>query len=252
MVAHAEREFGRADVARFDENVLHAQIGEGPVIVQDAIAICPRAVFAKNDRVGTHFVFVERGGGGDNLECRAWLHHVDDGAILHLLGFRFGAMIEIKRRAIRHGEDLPGLRTHQNDRRLLRRVFAHGRVDFVFDDVLQIKIDGEMNLIAVARSAFLAAIKHDLLTGAIVFDVTVAVLPVQIVFHGSFHALNATVIEVGEPDNVREHRAVRINAGGIALKINAAQILRTEFSSKRIRHRLRNFAFHYDVAPLTA
>src|SRR3712207_8334599 len=46
--------------------------------------------------VGTHLLFVQRGGGGDDLERRAGLHHVDDRAVLHLLGLRFGALVQVR------------------------------------------------------------------------------------------------------------------------------------------------------------
>jgi hypothetical protein len=104
----------------------------------------------------------------------------------------------------------------------LRRKFAHGRVDFVLDDILQVEVDGQVHLIAVARGAFLAAVKHDLLAGAVMLDVTIAILAMQIFFHGRFHALDAAVLEIGETDHVAKHRAVRINPGGVPLEINAA------------------------------
>src|SRR5256885_12341297 len=52
-------ELGRADVARFYENVLHAQIGVSPVIVQRPPAKIPETVFAKDRRVGTDLALVQ-------------------------------------------------------------------------------------------------------------------------------------------------------------------------------------------------
>ena len=41
----------------------------------------------------------------------------------------------------------------------------------------------QMHLITVPRRSFLPAIKHHLLPGAVVFDVTVTILAVEIFFH---------------------------------------------------------------------
>ncbi len=86
-----------------------------------------------------------------------------------------------------------------------------------------------MNLVTVARRPLLAAIEHHLLTGPVVLDVAIAILAVQIFLHGRFHALNSVMFEIGESDDVAKHRAVRINARGVVLEINAAQILRAQF-----------------------
>ena len=92
----------------------------------------------------------------------------------------------------------------------------------------------QMHLVTVARRAFLPAIKHDLLPGAIVLDVTITILPVQIFIHRRFHSLNSLVIEIGEPDDVTKHRPVRIKPRGIVLEINPAQILFAKFGPKRV------------------
>ena len=135
----------------------------------------------------------------------------------------------------------------------LRRVFAHRRVDLVLDDVLQIQVDREVDLVAVTRRAFLPAIKHDLLAGAVVLDVAITILAVQIFFHRRFHALDALVIEIGEPDDVTKHRAVRINARRIALEINAAQILRVQFFARAtFAIRLGTSRFKHDVTAIAA
>ena len=86
-----------------------------------------------------------------------------------------------------------------------------------------------MNLITVARRAFLSAIENDFLAGAIVFDVTITVLPAQVFVERTFHALNAVALEVRETDHVTQHQAVRINPGRVPLEINAAQIFGVKF-----------------------
>ena len=96
------------------------------------------------------------------------------------------------------------------------------------------KIDGQMHLVTVARRAFLPAIRHDLLAGAVVLDETVTVLSVEIFFHRRFHALDAAMIEIREPDHVAKHRAVGIDARGVVLEVNAAQICRAKFFTQRV------------------
>ncbi len=91
------------------------------------------------------------------------------------------------------------------------------------------KIDSQMDLTAVARRAFLSAIRHDLLPGAIVFDEAITILPMKVFLHRRFHALDATMFEIGKSDDVAKHRAVWVNASGIVFEINSTQILRAKF-----------------------
>ena len=140
-------------------------------------------------------MLVQRGGRGDDLEGRAGLHHVDDGAVFHLLRLRVGAEIEIKIRPIRQREDLAGLRSHQDDRRLLRGVLAHRGVEFVLDDRLQIQIDREVNLAPVARRMFQPAVEDDFAALRVVLDVAITVLPPQILIHRRLDALDAVLVE---------------------------------------------------------
>ena len=154
-------------------------------------------------------------------------------------------------RPVRHCQNLAGLRPHQNNRRLGGCVFTHGSVDFVFNDILQVKIDSQVDLIAVARGALLSPIEHDFLAGAIMLDVTVAVLPVQIFFHRRFHALDAVMFEIGESDHMTEHGTIWINPRGVVFQIDAAQILAAQFFAQRIGHYLRHLAFDHDVTAIT-
>src|SRR4029077_20782470 len=134
LIADAESKFRCPDVARFDQNVAHAQIAKRAMIVQSGASIVPEAVLAKNLRIRTQLVFIENRGSGDDLEGRTWLLHVDDGPVFHLFGLRLGAWFYIKFRGVGEGQDFACLRPHQNDRGLLWRVPLHRRVDFVFDN----------------------------------------------------------------------------------------------------------------------
>ncbi len=84
LIADAQSQFGRADIAGFDENVAHAQITKRAVIVQSGSTEIPKAVLAKNFGIRSHLMLVQGGGGGDNLESRTRFHHVDDGPVFHL------------------------------------------------------------------------------------------------------------------------------------------------------------------------
>ena len=63
LVADRDRQLRRADVARFHENVPHAQVPVGLVIVQRPSAKIPKAVLAKNGRVGPNLVLIQGRGG---------------------------------------------------------------------------------------------------------------------------------------------------------------------------------------------
>ncbi len=58
------------------------------------------------------------------------------------------------------------------------------------------------------------------------------------------------MLEVREADHVTKHRAIRINAGGIALEINPAQILRAQFFPQRRGDGFRHLALQDDVTPV--
>src|SRR6266568_7196714 len=107
-----------------------------------------------------------------------------------------------------------------------------------------------MHLIAVARRAFLAAIKYELLAGAIVLNVTIAVLAAQIFIERAFHALDAAMLEVSETDHVTKHDAVGINTGRVLFEINAAYILGAQFLAKRVANCFRYLAFQHDITAI--
>src|SRR5438128_4592869 len=93
LFAHAQSEFGRSDVARFDKNIAHAQIRKGAMIVQCSAAKVPEAVLTKDRRIRPQLAFVESSGGCYDLESRARFHHVDDGPVFHLIGPGFRAEV---------------------------------------------------------------------------------------------------------------------------------------------------------------
>src|SRR5260370_33369608 len=144
-------------------------------------------------------------------------------------------------RPISHWQNVTGLRTHQNNRRFLRRIFFHRGVDLVLNNVLQTEINSQMNLIAVARRSFLPTIRHDFLASAVVFDEAKTILPMKIFLHRSFHSLDTTMVEVGESDDMAKHRGVWVNASGVVLEINSAQISGTKFFTQHASLRLGQF-----------
>src|SRR5204862_2707768 len=105
-----------------------------------------------------------------------------------------------------------------------------------------------MHLVTVTWRALLPPIRHDLLAGAVVLDETVAVLPVEVFFHRGFNALDAAVIKIRKPNDVAKHRAVGVDARGVVLEIDSAQIAGTEFFTQRICSRRGYLAFEDDVA----
>src|SRR5215831_19327431 len=93
LVADAQGKFGCSDVARFNENLAHAQISERAMIVQGRATIVPQAVLAEELRIRPHLVLIQSGCGGYNLERGTRFHHVDYGPVFHLFGLRFGAEV---------------------------------------------------------------------------------------------------------------------------------------------------------------
>src|SRR4029077_840531 len=153
-------------------------------------------------------------------------------------------------RSIGDRQDFSRLRPHQNNRGLLRRILLHRGVDFVLDDVLQTKVDGQVDLIAVAWSPLLSAIRYDLLASPVVFDETIAVLAVKIFLHRGFNALDTVMIKIGKPNNVTEHGAIWVNSRGIMLEINSAQIGGAKFFTQRVCCVLGYFALDHDVTAI--
>ena len=62
-----------------------------------------------------------------------------------------------------------------------------------------------MDLITIARSPLLSAIRYDLLSSPVVFDETIAVLPMKVLLHRGLHALDTVMIKVGKSNDVTEH-----------------------------------------------
>src|SRR5207247_4874082 len=57
LFAHSEREFGRSDVARFDENFAHAEVRKRAMVVQRCTAELPEAVLTKDARIRPQLAF---------------------------------------------------------------------------------------------------------------------------------------------------------------------------------------------------
>src|SRR4029077_353348 len=133
----------------------------------------------------------------------------------------------------------------------LRRIFLHRRIDLVLNNVLQTKINSQMNLIAVARRSLLSTIRHDFLASAVVFDESKTILPMKIFLHRSFHSLDTTMVEVGESNDMAKHRGAWVNASGIMLEIDSAQICSTKFLTQCACLRLGHFALDDYVAAFT-
>src|SRR5437763_12434104 len=70
LVTDTEREFGRADVTRFHQNILHAQFAICLVVVQWPAPKIPSAIFAKNCCVGSHLLLVHSRRRGYTFERR--------------------------------------------------------------------------------------------------------------------------------------------------------------------------------------
>src|SRR5438045_9562673 len=107
-----------------------------------------------------------------------------------------------------------------------------------------------MDLVAIARRPFLTSIRNDFLADAIALGVAIAVLPMKVFLHRSFHALNAMMFEICETDDVTKHGAIRINTCGVMLEINPAQISGAKFCPQRAGQRFRHFALDYNVSAL--
>ena len=63
------------------------------MIVQGGPVEIPEAIFTKDGRIRPKLAFVERRGRGHDLERGTRFHHVDDGAVFHLFGLRFGSKV---------------------------------------------------------------------------------------------------------------------------------------------------------------
>src|SRR6516165_9643602 len=104
-----------------------------------------------------------------------------------------------------------------------------------------------MDLVAVARSALLATVRHDLPSSSIVLDETIAVLSVKVLLHRGFHALNAVMIKVGKSDDMTKHGSIRVDALGVVLEINSAQIAGSKFLTQRVCSGRRHFPLDHDI-----
>src|SRR6266480_4669044 len=104
-----------------------------------------------------------------------------------------------------------------------------------------------MDLVAVPRRPLLSPIRYDFLASSVVFDETIAILPVKILLHRGFHPLDTAVIKVGKSNDVTKHRTIWVDARGIVLEINSAQIADTKFVTQRVCGVFGYFALDHDV-----
>src|ERR1041384_8828406 len=104
-----------------------------------------------------------------------------------------------------------------------------------------------MDLVAVARSALLPSIRYDLLTSSIVLDETISILPVKVFLHRGFYSLDAVVIKVGKSYDMTKHGPIRVDARGVVLEINSAQLVRSKFLAQRVCSHRRHFSLDHNV-----
>ena len=125
-----------------------------------------------------------------------------------------------------HGQDLPGLRPHHDHRGVLRFELRARRVQFRFDDILQAKINGQLDVTTIFGRTFLTTVGHQFFPGSVRLDITKAIRTLQKILHCTLNPHRSLVIVIHKPDHLRKHLPIRIDAHKILVEINSAQVCR--------------------------
>ncbi len=151
--AHAETNLDRADVARPDDHVRERQhaVVVVLVLVHDARAEPDHARIGV-DRIGwCQQLLLERGGGGDDLERRAGLVQILDGPVAAFLVADIPVRVGIEGRVAGEREDFAAGRIHHDRGTSLRAGLVDAGLQLALGDVLQVLVDGQLEVGARGR-----------------------------------------------------------------------------------------------------
>ena len=146
----------RSDVARFRDDVDERQRAVRVHVADDAAAERDEPGSAVH-RIGRrdHPLF-DRGRRGDDLERGARLVQILDGAVAPRDDVRAAEDVRVERRPVRQGEDLAGVRLHDDRRAAGGAVLFDADAQLAVRDVLQVLVDRQLEPVAGGRRALLA------------------------------------------------------------------------------------------------
>jgi len=221
LIAEAHGEFGGADVAGVDEDIVDGEVGVGVVILE--IAPLVKAIFAIDHRIWIAEALIENGGDGDDFKSGTWLDLGGDGEV-HPINFFYAFLdVEIKVWPIGEGENFASFGIEHHHRRPLGAKFFDRGVEFLFDDILQTHIDRQADVISCEWWVIGAAFDLDGLTPAGSDDIAGTIVSAEEGVHGHLHTVDPFAFVVHKADDVAKHLVVWVEAISFDLEGDASQ-----------------------------
>ena len=221
LIAEAHREFGGADVAGVDEDIVDGEIGVGMVILEIAPLVI--AIFAIDHRIWVAEFLIEDGGDGDDFKSGTWLDLGGDGDV-HPIDFFYALLdIEIEVWSIGEGENFASFWIEHHHRGPLGAKLFESDVEFLFDDILQTHIDGQADVIPCECWVIGAAFDFDSLTSTGSDDIAGSIVPAEEGVHGHLDTVDTFAFVVHKADDVAKHFIVRVEAISFDLEGDASQ-----------------------------
>ncbi len=210
----AETDLRGADIGRTFKDLLGGE-DAGGVIAEGAAGIVPNAGGAnvKEGALGNDVV-LQGGGNGEDLHNGAGLVVARDGGILPEIGGEVAVLGGVEARKTGHAEDFTVLHVLHDDGPGGGAVLLHTFGEGFLDDVLDIGIDGEVDICAVDGGHLFFAAVANLTTTGITNGLHVPGRTLQQTIKTLLDAIDTDTFAVGITDNMAEAGAIRMGTDG--------------------------------------
>ncbi len=218
-------DLGRADIARFLDDLLHRQAPVGMHVVDHILAIyLPMAAFTIIAVAGLHHVGVQGRGHHENLVSGTGLQTVGDQAVAPGIFGKLAITIGVHGGQLGHGQDLPGLRLQHQGGAAGGVIFFHPPGQFFFGDILQGAVQGEDHVVPHdLRVPGLLPRGDDMAPGIHGLPALLG-FAVELFIELVLYAFQTLAVNVAEPQDLSGQRELRIVALGLGDQIDGIGI----------------------------
>ena len=235
-----DRDLRGADVAGLAQDAGHVQDAVRVEVPQWPPGVEPHAVLAVELVVGGDQAFVERRGDDPDLEDGAGLVVHAHGAVQARAGGGFVVAVQVVGGPRRHGEDGPGAHLLHDGPGGLRMEIGHGRIQGALDEVLDVLVEGQVDVGALLRLDFQRAARVDFAALAVALALAQAGPALQEGIPALFEPGAADAFLVREAQQVAGQRIVRIVARGQRLEEHAGQLEALDLHGHLFAHQARH------------
>ena len=182
-------------------------------------------VLAEENVLGGGHPFLQSGRQKKRLERRSGLEDIGDVSILEEVGRVGGKAVGIKRGLPGHGQDLPRFRIHDDRHASFGRSPLNGLFQLLFDDVLDVSVEGKNCLAALLRLAHARVLRRDGAAEGVFGNQDVPRFALEEFVIAQLDSFQPLGIKTGETDHLRPHVQLRVKPFGFLQEIHPLEIV---------------------------